>query len=117
MTEPPEIGKFCLTNHGAFVVKLQFVYYDPNFVRHHVDGTDRFFVNQTKCRAPGQSGVPEGYIVSLFAYVRWGIDRTAAQLFTYREASPLTATYKITGTTLTSKLEFTGIKEAAPATL
>ncbi len=99
-----KVGRFCLYNDGGFDVKLQFVYYDENGHRHHVDGTGAYPVLQTECRKPGDSGVPNGAGVSLYAFVVWGADNTASEMFVYDQTSTVTAYYKITGTTLQSDL-------------
>jgi hypothetical protein len=98
------VGRFCLKNQGGFVVKLQFVYYDEHGERHHVDGTDGYPIGQTECRKPSDSGVPNGAAVSLYAFVVWGTDNTASQLFTYDQSSTVTANYTISGTTLDNEL-------------
>jgi hypothetical protein len=98
------VGRFCLKNQGGFDVKLQFVYYDEQGERHHVDGTGAYPIGQTECRKPGESGVPNGAAVSLYAFVVWGADNTASQLFTYAQSSTVTANYTISGTTLDNEL-------------
>jgi hypothetical protein len=103
------VGRFCLTNDGAFDVKLQFVYYDEDGHRHHVGGTGLYPMSQTECHNPGDSGVTDGARVSLYAFVKLGDDKTASEVFVYEQGSPVTAHYKITGTTLINKLVFVGV--------
>ncbi len=98
------VGQFKLKNQGGFVVKLQFVYYDSNGNRVHVDGTGAFPLGQSKIADPGDYGVPDGSPVSLYAFVVWGKDNTAGQLFMYQKGSPVTANYTISGTTLDNEL-------------
>ncbi len=98
------IGQICLKNHGGFVVKLQFVYWDENGNKVHVDGTAGYDVLQQETADPGQYGVPDGSLVSLYAFVVWGSDNTANQIFVYQNNNPVTATYTISGTTLNNDL-------------
>ncbi len=98
------VGKFSLKNQGGFVVKLQFVYYDENGNKQHVDGTSGFDLGQTRTADPGDYGVPDGAPVALYAFVVWGSDNEAKQLFTYQKGSPVTANYTISGTTLDNEL-------------
>jgi hypothetical protein len=104
------VGKFCLKDQGGFDVKLQFVYWDENGNKHHVDGTGAYPLGQTECRSPGDSGVPNGSMVSLYAFVVWGDDNTASQVFVYDASSPLTANYTISGTTLDNELGLNNIE-------
>jgi hypothetical protein len=103
------VGRFCLKNEGLFDVKLQFVYYDEHGGRHHVDGTGAYPGAQNECRKPGDSRVPNGAGVSLYAFVVGGKDKTASEQFTYDQGSALTARYTIVGTTLINKLIFNGV--------
>jgi hypothetical protein len=98
------IGKFSLRNQGGFVCKLQFVYWDQNGNRHHVDGTGSFPIGQSETADPGQYGVPNGSAISLYADVVWGNDNTASQMFTYQSGNATKADYVITGTTLDNQL-------------
>lgn len=104
-----EVGKFSLKNDGGFVVKLQFVYYDENGIKHHVDGTEGYPVLQSKTVDPGDYGVPENSLVSLYAFVVWGTDNQATQLFLYKKGNKRTANYRITGTTLNNDLQLIDI--------
>ncbi len=98
------VGNFSLKDQGGFDVKLQFVYYDENGNRIHVDGTSAYPLGQTRTRKPSESGVPDGSPVSLYAFVVWGKDNTASQLFMYDQNSSTTAKYTISGTTLDNEL-------------
>jgi hypothetical protein len=103
------VGKFCLKDNGGFDVKLQFVYWDQDGNKIHVDGTGPYPLGQTQCRDPGQSGVPNGSAVSLYAFVVWGTDNTANQMFIYQSGSPVTANYVISGTVLDNTLALTNV--------
>ena len=104
------IGKISLFNNGGFVVKLQFVYWDNNGNKIHVDGTAGYPVLQGDTEDPGKYGVPDGALVSLYAFVVWGTDNTANQIFVYKKGSPITASYTISGTTLNNDLTLDSVK-------
>jgi hypothetical protein len=99
-----QIGKFSLKNNGGFVVKLQFGYYDDDGNKHHLVGTDDITLGLSKTADPGNYGVPDGADVFLYAFVVWGTDNEAKQMFTYKKDSPVTAHYVIDGTTLNNEL-------------
>lgn len=104
------VGRFCLADEAGFNVRLQFVYWDQQGKRHHVQGTDSYPLGQEKCRSPGESNVPNGSRVSLYASVVLGWDRTAQQIFIYEEGSPMTAKYAISGTIFNAKLGLIGVE-------
>lgn len=103
------VGKFSLKNQGGFVVKLQFVYWDNQGNKIHVDGTGPFPLGQTESADPGEQGVPSGSLVSLYAFVVWGSDNEANQVFMYQSGSDVTASYTISGTTLNNELALTSV--------
>ncbi len=105
-----KVGNFCLKNDGGFVVKLQFVFWDEKGNKVHTDGTAGYPVLQTECRSPDQSGVPDGALVSLYAFVVWGSDNTANQIFYYDSSSTVTANYAISGTTLNNDLVLVSVQ-------
>lgn len=98
------IGKFSLFNQGGFVTKLQFVYWDGQGNKIHKDGTGDIPLGQSDSANPGDYGVPNGMLVSLYAFVVWGSDNEANQVFTYDSSSTVTANYTISGTTLDNTL-------------
>lgn len=104
------VGKFSLKDSGGFNVKLQFIYYDNNGIKIHVDGTAAYPVGQTRTADPGEFGVPDGAPCALYAFVVWGNDNEANQLFTYKKGSPVTAHYTISGTTLGNDLVLNGVE-------
>ena len=104
-----QVGKFKLKNQGGFVVKEQFVYYDEDGNKVHVDGTGGFPLGQSETADPGDYGVPDGASVALYAFVVWGTDNEANQLFTYQKGNSTTASYTISGTTLDNELGLNGV--------
>lgn len=98
------IGNFSLFNQGGFVTKLQFVYWDAQGNKIHKDGTGNIPLGQRKTASPGEYGVPDGATVALYAFVVWGSDNEANQMFTYDASSSVTANYTISGTTLDNSL-------------
>ena len=103
----PNVGQYSLKNQGGFVTKLQFVYWDSNGNKIHVDGTGNIPLGQSKTADPGTYGVPDGAMTSLYAFVVWGSDNEANQVFTYVSGNPTVAAYTISGTTLNNELALT----------
>lgn len=109
-----EIEKFQLKNNGGFVTRIQFEYYDENSNEwKHVKGTGDITLGFDKQAEPGDYGVPEGSMVKLYAYVAWGTDNHASQMFIYKKNCGHIASYKISGTTLNNHLEYIGILDPA----
>lgn len=52
-----------------------------------------------------ETGIPNGVIVTLNAYVVLGSGKTAAESFTYDENCGMMAVYEISGTTLINELK------------
>lgn len=105
-----QIAGFSLRNQGGFDVKLQFLYVDEGGNKVHVDGTAAYPLGQCKTADPGDFGVPDGALVSLYVFVLWGSNNEARQLFTYRRGSPAIADYLISGSRPDNELELTGIR-------
>ena len=103
------IGKFSLRNQGGFVVKLQFVYWDEKGNKIHRDGTGTFPIGQSETADPGDYGVPNGAMVAIYAFVVWGSDNEANQVFTYQKGLAVTAAYTISGTTLNNQLALNSV--------
>jgi hypothetical protein len=94
----PPIGKIKLTNYGTLPVKLQLVYYDlETGEKHHADGSDSIPLGRSVVVDPGDHGVPDGALVTLYAFVVWGADCEDRHLFIYRRGNPHTACYTIGG--------------------
>ena len=109
-----EIEQFQLKNNGGFVTRIQFEYYDENSNEwKHVKGTGDITLGFDKKAEPGDYGVPEGSMVKLYAYVAWGTDNHASQMFIYKKNCGHIASYKISGTTLNNHLEYIGILDPA----
>lgn len=103
-----KIGKLCLRNQGGFVVRLEFTYIDNNGNRIHKNGTGDITIGCSKTADPGDYGVPDGAMVSIFCFVRWGCDNQGNEIFLYEKGNKTIANYVITGTTLSNYLGFTG---------
>lgn len=109
-----EIEKFQLKNNGGFVTRIQFEYFDENSNEwKHQNGTGDITLGFDKTAEPGDYGVPEGAMVKLYAYVAWGTDNRASQMFIYKKNCGHIASYKISGTTLNNHLEYVGILDPA----
>ena len=61
-------------------------------------------LGQTESMDPGDHGVPNGALVSLYAFVVWGSDNEANQMYTYAQGNTVVASYAISGTTLSYAL-------------
>jgi hypothetical protein len=99
-----KIGKFTLHNGGGFVARGEVAYLDDNGEKHLSGNTGDILLGQTKDVNPGDLGVPEGSIISLYVFVVWGTDNEARQSFIFQKDSRTTANYTITGTTLSNTL-------------
>lgn len=109
-----EIEKIQLKNNGGFVTRIQFEYFDESSNNwKHVNGTGDITLGFDKQAEPGDYGVPEGSMVKLYAYVAWGTDNHASQMFIYKKNCGYIASYKISGTTLNNHLEYVGILDPA----
>lgn len=109
-----EIEKFQLKNNGGFVTRIQFEYYDEKTNEwKHVKGTGDITLGFDKRAEPGDYGVPDETMVKLYAYVAWGTDNQAPQMFIYKKNCGHIASYKISGTTLNNHLEYVGILDPA----
>ena len=105
-----KIGNFSLFNQGGFVTKLQFVYWDNEGNKIHKDGTGDITLGKSQSAKPGDHGVPNGAMVALYAFVVWGDDNEAAQVFTLDTSSEVTANYTISGTTLDNALVLNSVE-------
>lgn len=104
------VERFSLLNVGGFVARLEFEYYDTKSNTWiHTKGTGNITIGQCKAADPGACGVPNGACVRLFAFVVWGADAIAPNMFIYKRGSKQTAQYSISGTTLNNHLNFGGI--------
>lgn len=110
-----KIGKICLRNQGGFVVKLEFTYIDGNGNKIRKKGTGDITIGFSKTADPGDYGVPDGAMVSIFCNVVWGCDNQGNEIFLYQKGDNMIANYVITGTTLSNSLGFTGFSTANDA--
>jgi hypothetical protein len=104
-----EIGRMSLKCSGGFVAKIQFVYVGDDGKKKTTGKSGDITLGRTKTVDPGSLGVPDGKVVYLKAFVKWGKDKEAKQPFQYRSGDPATADYVISGTTLSNDLAFKGI--------
>jgi hypothetical protein len=99
-----QIGKFKLHNGGGFVARGEVAYLDDNGEKHLSGNAGDITLGRDGIIDPGALGVPDGSIVSLYVFVVWGTDNEARQSFLYQKGNPATASYTITGTTLSNTL-------------
>lgn len=99
------IGKMSLKNQGGFVVRIMFTWLDDNGEKHLSSGhSSDITLGFTQTVDPGDLGVPDGAIVSMYAFVVWGKDNEAKRAFIYQKGNSQTAHYSISGTTLDNEL-------------
>lgn len=99
-----KIGQMSLKNQGGFVTRLMFSYIDDNGEKQLSGHTGDITLGFSKSADPGDLGVPDGSVVSMYAFVVWGRDNEAKRVFLYEKGNPNTAHYNISGTTLDNEL-------------
>ena len=102
------VSKFRLTNNGGFVCDIHALYFDENGMQLEAKNGDNFPVLQTRTMNLGEkcTGIYKGSMVQLKVWIMWGSDNTFRQGFAYDPAGPI-QTFKISGTTLNSSIEWT----------
>jgi hypothetical protein len=106
-----KIGKMSLKNQGGFVCRIKFTWLDDNGEKQVTgDCSGDITLGFTKTADPGDCGVPDGSVVSLYAFVVWGRDNEARQFFLYEQGNPKTANYNISGTTLDNQLGLVSVE-------
>ena len=99
-----QIGTFSLYNDGGLIVRGQVSWIDENGKHQLTSATGDVTIRATSAVDPGELGVPDGSIVSLYVFVIWGHDNEARQSFLYQKGNSAVAKYAITGTTLSNTL-------------
>jgi len=99
-----QIGKMSLKNQGGFVARIQFSYFDDDGEKKFSQQTEDITLGLSKTADPGDLGVPDGTIISMYAVVVLGQDHEARTSFLYQKGNPATAHYTISGTTLNNDL-------------
>lgn len=99
-----KIGKMSLKNSGGFVTRIQVEYLDDNGEKRLTGQTGDIPLGRTTTVDPGELGIPDGSMVTMYAFVVWGTDHRASRAFSYEKGNPLTAHYNISGTTLSNDL-------------
>ena len=93
-----KIGKFSLHNGGGFAVRGKVAWLDEDGEQKLSSEAGELSLGFTGDVNPGELGVPDGSIVSLYAFVVWGYDNQARQSFLFEKGNPVVAKYTITGT-------------------
>ncbi|MCA6219303.1 hypothetical protein [Photorhabdus antumapuensis] len=99
-----EVGKMSLKNSGGFIARIQFSYMDGDGEKHLSNKGNDINLGATKTADPGDLGVPDGAMIFMHVSVVWGNDNEARQTFLYKKGSQSTASYVISGTTLSNDL-------------
>ena len=101
----PPVGKFKLSQRGAFVAKIQIEYrdIDGNEIKTVGDQKD-ILVGQSREIDPGTFGIKPDSHIRLKVKVVWGKDAVADKWFSYVPGAE-TLQYEITGTTLNNHLK------------
>lgn len=106
------VGNVSLKNNGGFVTRLEFEYYQEATNKWiHMKGTGDITLGFSQSVNPGNCGVPEGALFRVYAFVVWGTDNMATEMFIYDNSNRSTASYAISGTTLNNFLEYRGVSE------
>lgn len=105
-----DVGRIKLTNMGAFVAELDFIYRDPNSKEEtRVKGSGKdILVGKCETVSPGEYGVPEGAEFCVHVDVALGKDNTSTKWHTFSATSDIVANYTIDGTTLNNTLTYDG---------
>ena len=99
-----KIGKMSLKNQGGFVARIAFSYFDDDGEKKISSHTGDLTLGFTQTADPGDLGVPDSSVVSMYAFVVWGRDNEAKRAFLYEKGNPHVANYNISGTTLDNEL-------------
>jgi len=125
-----EIGKFSLNVTGAFTSRLNISYLKDDGAWARLEATGDITMGQTKTADPGDKGIPDGSLVRIYSWVFGTVSFDAAirayyepvagdygatyvegdEYFMYKKGSTKTASYTHSGTVITSKLTFNGLK-------
>ncbi|SCL68642.1 hypothetical protein GA0070606_4835 [Micromonospora citrea] len=110
------VGKICLQQNAWVVARVEFVVlHNGEMVHIKCDTGDvrlgqKIVVDPGKqCKMSDGSLMPTGALFSLYVFVVWGNDVQAHEIFKYESGNSRTANYTLTGTTLDSHLQLTGI--------
>lgn len=104
------IGYFSLQNEGGFVVAIEIEYWQAGGgAKTRVKASDYYPIGETRTANPGDYGVPNESLVSIYASVFWGTDNQSKDVYIYTDGLPVTASYTISGTTGDNSLGVTHV--------
>ena len=106
-----KIGKMSLKNQGGFVTRISFSYFDDDGEKKFSSRTGDITLGFSQTADPGDLGVPDGTIISMYALVVAGQDNEGRKSFLYEKGNPTTAHYVISGTTLNNTLALVEMNE------
>ncbi len=113
MAEYQKVGSLTLKNQGGFVVKMDFLFGDSPEKLHRLDGSRKdITLGFSETKDPGEYGVHEGDICTVYADVVAGKDKKGGVYFIYEKGSKNCAKFTISGTTLDNELGFNGVEES-----
>ena len=101
------IRYFKLANKGAFVTRIYVKYRlegEKEWKKWKPSGYADICTAAERTQDLRELGIPDGTHVRLFAYVALGNDNESDEEFLYVSSSGETASYQISGTTLSNKL-------------
>ena len=108
-----QISKFELQNNGLFIARMQIEYFsEESSTWIYAKRSGDIMTGFEKTVDPGAYGVPDGSMVRLTAYVVWGTNNEADQMFTYKKNSGQVAQYRISGTLHHNYLEYRGMLDS-----
>src|SRR6516162_1845703 len=92
-----KIGKMSLKNQGWFTARIAFSYLDDKDQKKLSRESGDILGGSTQAADPGDLGVPNGSVVSMYVFVVAGKDNEAKESFLYEKGNPTTANYRISG--------------------
>src|SRR5690242_16084427 len=96
-----KIGKISLKNQGGLICTIRMTSLDENNEKHlSTEGSEAIAPGQMKTVDPGECGITDGTVISLYASVAWGKDNESKEYFLYEKSNPHTVSYHISGTLL-----------------
>ncbi len=112
MADYQTIGYLRLKNQGGFVVKMDFKSgADAGSLGRKSGSRKDITLGCSETQDPGNYGVQDGEVCTVYADVVAGSDNVGSTYFIYKKGSKQRANFNISGTTLDNELGYTGIDQ------
>lgn len=112
MADYQTIGYLRLKNQGGFVAKMDFKSGpDAGSLGRKSGSRKDITLGRSETQDPGNYGVQDGEVCTVYADVVAGSDKVGETYFIYRKGSKQRANFNISGTTLDNELGYTGIDQ------